>query len=190
MEKHNHDDRVLFGFWIYLMTDLLMFAVLFATFIVLRESTFGAITMREIFNPPFVLVETLILLTSSLTCGLGVFFLHQKKLSQSLVLLSVTALLGLSFICMEVYEFRVLIIEGNTPQNSAFLSAFFSLVGLHGLHISIGFIWLIIMIYQLFQKGLTHSNIRKTVMAGIFWHFLDVVWIFIFTIVYLFGAII
>ena len=106
------------------------------------------------------------------------------------MLLFITALLGLSFIFMEVYEFRELIIEGNTPQKSAFLSAFFSLVGLHGLHISIGFIWLIIMIYQLFQRGLTHSNLRKTVMAGIFWHFLDAVWIFIFTIVYLFGAII
>ena len=189
MEKHNHDDRVFFGFWIYLMTDLLMFAVLFATFMVLRDSNFGAITMREIFNPPFVLVETLILLTSSLTCGLGVLYLQRKEKNIALTLLSITALLGLAFVCMEVYEFRELLIEGNTPQRSSFLSAFFSLVGLHGLHISIGFTWLVIMIYQLYKKGLTHSNIRKSIMAGIFWHFLDVVWIFIFTIVYLFGGI-
>lgn len=171
------------------MTDLLMFAVLFATFIVLRDSTFGAITMKEIFNPPFVLVETMILLTSSLTCGLGVLYLHRKKLNLALTLFSTTVLLGLAFLAMEVYEFRELIVEGNTPQSSAFLSSFFSLVGLHGLHISIGVIWLIIMIYQLLKKGLTHSNVRKSVMASIFWHFLDVVWIFIFTIVYLFGAI-
>lgn len=190
MEKHNHDDRVLFGFWIYLMTDLLMFAVLFATFIVLRDSTFGAITMREIFNPTFVLTETVILLVSSLTCGLGVLYLRKSNINFATILLSVTVLLGVSFLAMEIYEFRELVIEGNTPQRSAFLSSFFSLVGLHGLHISIGVIWLVIMIYQLLKKGITHSNLRKTVMAGIFWHFLDIVWIFIFTIVYLFSAII
>jgi cytochrome o ubiquinol oxidase subunit 3 len=190
MEKHNHDDRVFLGFWIYLMTDLIMFAVLFATFIVLRESTISTATIREIFNPPFVLTETLLLLTSSFTCGLGILSLHKKKLNVGVSMFLVTIILGLLFLGMEIYEFYELIIEGNTPQASAFLSSFFSLVGMHGLHISIGIIWLIIMMISLLKKGLTHSNIRKSIMASTFWHFLDVVWIFIFTIVYLFGGII
>ena len=188
MRKHG-DDRVLLGFWIYLMTDLIMFGVLFATFIVLRDNTFGAISIQEIFNPPFVLVETLILLTSSFVCGLGVLSLHNKNLSRGIFMFLVSVVLGFAFLGMELYEFYELVSEGNVPQASAFLSSFFSLVGMHGIHIAIGSIWFIIMIYQLTKRGLTHSTMRKSVMAGIFWHFLDVVWIFIFTIVYLMGGI-
>ncbi len=189
MKKHNTDDRVAFGFWIYLMTDLLMFAVLFATFIVLRDSTHGKITIEEIFNPPFVLTETLILLLSSFTSGLAVLFFHQEKLRKGIVFFITTILLGFAFLAMEIYEFNNLISEGNGPDKSAFLSSFFTLVGTHGLHISIGTLWLVIMTVQILRRGLTLSNVRKATMAGIFWHFLDVVWIFIFTIVYLFGGI-
>lgn len=189
MEKQLHDDRVSFGFWIYLMTDLLMFAVLFAVFMVLRNSTYGSASISEIFNPPFVLTETLILLTSSFVCGIAVLSLRKNNTKEAVGLLGLTIFLGLIFLCMEVYEFMHLVAEGNLPQKSAFLSSFFTLVGTHGLHIAIGSFWLLIMMIQLLRRGPTHSNVRKTVMAGIFWHFLDVVWIFIFTIVYLFGGI-
>lgn len=172
------------------MTDLIMFGVLFATFMVLRESTFDAITIKEIFNPPFVLTETLLLLVSSLTCGLGILSLHKKNLNMGIGMFLVTVILGLAFLGMELFEFNELFVEGNVPQKSAFLSSFFTLVGMHGLHIAIGSVWLLIMIYQLAKKGLTHANIRKSMMVSIFWHFLDVVWIFIFTIVYLFAGII
>lgn len=183
------NDKVFFGFWIYLMTDLLMFAVLFAVFTVLRNNTFGGASIEEIFNPPFVLTETLILLTSSFTVGLAVLFLHKNAKEHALFLLAITVLLGIIFLGMEIHEFRSLVVEGSTPQKSAFLSSFFTLVGTHGLHIAIGSLWIVIMIYKLFKNGLSESNIRKATMAGIFWHFLDVVWIFIFTIVYLFGGI-
>lgn len=187
--KKHHDDKVFLGFWIYIMTDLIMFGVLFATFIVLRESTYGAISIRDIFNPPFVLTETLILLTSSFTCGLGVLSLHNKNLNMAIGMFLLTIFLGLTFLAMEIYEFYELISHGYSPQTSAFLSSFFSLVGMHGIHIAIGIVWFSIMIGAFLKNGLTHANLRKSLMAGIFWHFLDVVWIFIFTIVYLFAGI-
>ena len=187
--KHESQDNVTFGFWLYLMTDLLMFAVLFATFAVLKNSTFGGITIREIFNGPFVLGETLILLTSSFICGLAVLYAVRGDKKKVIVLLSLTLLLGIAFISMEISEFSHLISEGNTFQKSAFLSSFFTLVGTHGMHILIGCLWIVIMIIQIFRRGLTPSNIRKTMMAGLFWHFLDIVWIFIFTIVYLMGGL-
>jgi len=189
MEKHHQNDRTALGFWLYLMTDLLMFAVLFAVYAVLRDNTFGAISIKQIFDPPFVLVETFILLTSSFTSGLGVLFLRQGEKRKALIFLVTTLLLGLIFIGMEVYEFAKLASEGYTPQTSAFLSAFFTLIGFHGLHIAAGSLWLGIMINQILKHGTTISNIRKTTLLGTFWHFLDIVWIFIFTIVYLFGGI-
>lgn len=188
MEK-KVDDRTQFGFWLYLMTDLLMFAVLFAVFAVLRNNTNGGIAIDEILNPPFVLIETMILLTSSFTCGLGALFLSKEKKREGLTLLLITVVLGLSFLGMEIFEFNELIREGFGPQRSAFLSSFFGLVGTHGLHITTGTLWLSIMIVQVARRGTTHSNIRKVTLATTFWHFLDLVWIFIFTIVYLMGGV-
>lgn len=183
-------DRVFFGFWIYMMTDLLMFAVLFATYAVLRDNTFGGITISEIYDPPFVLTETLILLTSSFTCGLAVLFASQNDKKKTLLFLLPTAFLGLAFLGMELYEFSHLFLEGHTFQKSAFLSAFFTLLGFHGLHIIAGTFWITILIIHIYLRGIVENNVRKIKMMGIFWHFLDVVWIFIFTVVYLFGVVI
>lgn len=189
MNNTHSKDKVFLGFWIYMMTDLLMFAVLFATFAVLRDATHGGITIAEIFDPPFVLAETIVLLTSSFTIGIALLFAHQKNRVKTLLLLSITAVLGLIFLGMEVFEFSHLISEGHTPQESAFLSSFFTLLSFHGLHILAGTIWMVILMVHVYIKGIIDLNIRKLQMLGVFWHFLDVVWIFIFTIVYLLGGI-
>ncbi len=190
MDKHEfNNEKTQFGFWVYLMTDLLMFAALFATFAVLRKNTFGGPSGRDLFNLQFALTETLILLTSSFTCGLGIIFAQKKKVKQTVIFFGITFLLGISFLGMEIYEFSHLITDGNSPQRSAFLSSFFTLVGTHGLHITSGLLWMIILFIQIFRKGLTDSNLRKLTLLSIFWHFLDIVWIFIFTIVYLMGAV-
>lgn len=177
------------GFWIYLMTDIVLFATLFATYAVLRESTFGGPGGKELFDTPFVLAETLILLISSFTCGLAIIALHRQNKTQVLAWFLVTFLLGVAFLVMEITEFRHLLHEGNGWQRSGFLSAFFALVGTHGLHILVGLLWMLIMGMQVLKKGITHNTSRRLVLLGMFWHFLDVVWIFIFSIVYLMGVV-
>lgn len=189
MHKEGSKDKVFLGFWIYMMTDLLMFAVLFAVYAVLRNATNGGITISEIFDPPFVLVETLVLLTSSFTVGLAVLYASALDKGKTLLYLVLTLLLGIVFLGMEVYEFSHLFSEGYSYTDSAFLSAFFTLLSFHGLHILAGSIWTLILITFTLRNGLIDSYIRKIKLIGIFWHFLDVVWIFIFTIVYLFGGI-
>ncbi len=184
MEKTS-DEKTIFGFWVYLMTDLLMFAALFATFVVLRNNTAGGASGSELFNLPFVLTETLILLTSSFTCGLAILAVHKGEKSQAMFWLCATFLLGLSFLAMEISEFSQLVSEGHTPSQSAFLSAFFTLVGTHGLHILAGLFWLGVLLIGLFKSTLNSGLMRKLTLFSLFWHFLDVVWIFIFTIVYL-----
>lgn len=183
------DDKVNFGFWVYLMTDCILFASFFATYAVLRNNTFGGPSAGDLFHLPPVLLETLILLTSSFTCGLAVLALRQEKVKQVIAWFSVTFLLGASFLFMELNEFRDLIASGNDWQRSGFLSAFFTLVGAHGIHIFVGLVWIILLMWQLVRKGLVRSTARRIMMLSIFWHFLDVIWIFIFTIVYLMGAI-
>ena len=177
------------GFWIYLMTDIVLFATLFATFAVLRGSTFGGPSGKELFDMPFVLIETLILLTSSFTCGLAIIALHRQNKTQVLSWFAVTFLLGAAFLVMEVTEFSALLAEGNGWQRSGFLSSFFALVGTHGIHILIGLLWMLVMGVQLMRKGITHHTSRRLILLGMFWHFLDIVWIFIFTIVYLTGVV-
>ncbi|HVZ12271.1 MAG TPA: cytochrome o ubiquinol oxidase subunit III [Patescibacteria group bacterium] len=192
-EKLHHEDEktdiVKFGFWIYLMTDLLMFAVLFAAYAVLRDNNFGGITIREIFNPPFVLGETLLLLTSSFTCGLAIVFANQENKKMVVSFLTLTLILGLGFLSMEFSEFAKLFGEGQTPQRSAFLSSFFTLTGTHGLHIIVGCFWIIVMLAKIVRSGLSVGTARKLTLFSLFWHFLDIVWIFIFTIVYLMGGL-
>lgn len=187
MDKETHNKTVL-GFWIYLMTDLTMFAALFAAFAVLRGNTFGGPAARDIINLPYVLIETLILLLSSFTCGIGVQAANNENKKSALVFLYSTFILGLSFVGMEIFEFIHLFQEGNTFQRSAFLSSYFSLVGTHGIHISVGLLWMFILFIYILKKGFTEGLIRKLTLLGIFWHFLDIVWIFIFAIVYLIGA--
>lgn len=182
-------DKTVFGFWAYLMTDCLLFAGLFATFIVLRQGTAGGPSGAELFSLQFVLVETILLLTSSFTSGLGILYAHTGKLKPALYWFAATFVLGAAFLGMELTEFSTLIHEGHDWTTSAFLSAFFTLVGTHGAHIAVGLLWMLILLPRVAMKGLTKSNIKRLTLLSLFWHFLDVIWIFIFTIVYILGAI-
>ena len=181
-------EKAEFGFWLYLMTDIILFASLFATYMILRNNIAGGEASAELFDPKFALAETIILLLSSFTCGLAVLFLRFKNKIASLAMLVATLLLGLAFITLELYEFKLLIGEGQSWQTSAFLSAFFTLVGTHGFHIIVGLLWCGTMILYVAKKGTTKDSLRRMTLFSLFWHFLDLVWIFIFTIVYL-GAL-
>lgn len=187
LRKHEAegDDRVLFGFWVYLMTDLLMFAVLFAVYAVLRNNTAGGPGGSELFSLPIALTNTLILLTSSFTCGIGMIAARRGQKNQVLAWFGVTFLLGAAFLGLELYEFAELIHEGHTMSTNAFLSSFFVLVGTHGLHITSALIWAAVTWIFIAKRGLDKHLVRKLATLSLFWHFLDIVWIFIFTIVYL-----
>ncbi len=188
--EHTADSRGLFGFWVYIMSDCVLFASLFATYAVLRTSTHGGPTTYDLFNMPFVLTETLILLTSSFTYGLVSLYSHHRASKWKLLSwLGVTFVLGVAFLLMEVTEFRNLILEGNGPDRSAFLSAFFTLLGTHGLHVFFGLLWMVSLFIQIVKHGIIPITVKKIATLGLFWHFLDIIWIFIFTIVYLMGVI-
>ena len=179
----------LLGFWIYLMSDALIFATLFATFGVLSSSFAGGANPHEIFDLRIVAVNTAVLLVSALTCGLSMISMQSNKLRATQIWLIVTALLGIAFVSIELSEFHHLIVDGATPQRSAFLSAFFTLVSTHGLHVSFGVIWIAVMLFQLAQRGLHVENRRRLLCLSMFWHFLDVIWIGVFTFVYLLGVL-
>jgi len=182
-------NKTTLGFWLYLMTDCVLFGTLFATFAVLHSNTFGGPSGRELFNLPFVLTETLILLTSSFTCGLALLAMHSRRKQATLVALAVTGVLGIVFLGMELHEFASLVHEGNSWQRSGFLSAFFTLVGTHGLHIASGLLLAIVLFWQILRQGFTPHITRRLTLFSLFWHFLDIIWIFIFTFVYLIGGI-
>lgn len=188
LTKHHEaeaNDRVMFGFWVYLMTDLLMFAVLFAVYAVLHGNTLGGPSGRELFSPSLALAETLILLTSSFTAGLGMIAARRGSKSQVLVWFGITFALGLAFLSLELKEFAEFIHEGHTLSVNAFLSSFFVLVGTHGLHITSGLLWMGTTLVFVVKRGLNTHLVRKLSLLSLFWHFLDIVWIFIFTVVYL-----
>ncbi|KPD03506.1 cytochrome o ubiquinol oxidase subunit III [Moellerella wisconsensis] len=190
--EHGHHDAgatKVFGFWIYLMSDLILFASLFATYVVLSGGTAGGPSGKDIFSLKFVLGETFLLLFSSITYGFAMLAMHKGKVATVNLWLFVTFLLGLGFVIMEVYEFHELISEGYGPDRSGFLSAFFALVATHGLHVTAGLVWIIIMMIQVSCRGLTQVNQTRLNCLSLFWHFLDVVWICVFTVVYLLGAI-
>jgi cytochrome o ubiquinol oxidase subunit 3 len=187
--RRQDDSKAIFGFWVYIMTDCVLFAGLFATYAVLHNNTFGGPSGRELFSLPFVLTETLLLLTSSFTCGLAMLAAYRKDKALVIFWFGVTFLLGLAFLTMELTEFRHLAAEGNSWRRSGFLSSFFTLVGTHGLHITVGLSWMVVMVTKVLRGGLTSANIRRLTLLSLFWHFLDIIWIFIFTIVYLLGAI-
>lgn len=188
-EIRRSDDSPLFGLWVYLMTDGMLFASLFATFAVLRNSTFGGPSGAELFSLPFALLETLILLTSSFTIGVAMWFAHKRNVRAVLLWVGMTFILGALFLSMELQEFRHLVQEGQSWRQNAFLSSFFTLVGTHGLHIIAGLIWCVFVVSQIIHKGLDSVRVKRLAMLAMFWHFLDVIWIFIFSIVYLFGVI-
>lgn len=179
----------LLGFWIYLMTDALIFATLFATYGVLARAFAGGPGPAELFELPLVAVNTGLLLVSSVTYGMAMMDMQAGKVRGVQAWLAVTGLLGAAFIGVELYEFSHLIAEGAGPQRSAFLSAFFTLVGTHGLHVAFGLLWIGVMIVQVGQRGLIPANRRRLTCLSMFWHLLDVVWIGVFTFVYLLGVL-
>ncbi|MCY4328569.1 MAG: cytochrome o ubiquinol oxidase subunit III [Endozoicomonadaceae bacterium] len=182
---HNQSDTNVYGFWVYIMSDCILFACLFATFAVLHNNTYGGPSAKELFSLPFVFVETMALLTSSFTCGLMMLALHHNKRKLAFITLALTFLLGASFVFMELKEFHSLVAEGHDWQRSAFLSSFFTLVGTHGLHVSLGLLWLIVLAIQLGIHGINNTTMTKMRTFSLFWHFLDIIWILLFTIVYL-----
>lgn len=177
------------GFWVYLMTDCVLFASLFATYAVLRNGTAGGPTGADIFELDFVLTETLLLLTSSLTSGLALVGIRTGNKRMVGLMLAATFVLGAAFLFMELSEFTKLATEGHSWQASAFLSAFFTLVGTHGLHISVGLLWILALARSLVTRGITNAFHKRLALFSLFWHFLDIIWIFIFTLVYLLGVI-
>ncbi|PAL25151.1 cytochrome o ubiquinol oxidase subunit III [Sphingopyxis sp. GW247-27LB] len=191
LDEHAHPEghSTMLGFWIYLMSDCLIFAILFACYAVLGGNYAAGPAPKDLFELPLVALNTAMLLISSITFGFAVLQMQQGKVRGTQIWLAVTALFGAAFLAIELYEFRHLIHIGATPQRSAFLSAFFTLVGTHGLHVTFGIVWLITLMVQLNKHGLIAANKRRVMCLSMFWHFLDVVWIGVFTIVYLMGML-
>ena len=190
-DAHSHGDHEslkILGFWIFLVTDCFMFATLFAAYMVLRTHIDGGPTGKELFEVPGFTAETFILLTSSFTSGLGTLCMKKGNVKGLIGWLIVTVILGAAFVGLEISEFTKMALEGATISRSAFLSAFFILVGTHGLHVSVGIIWMIGIIIQMSRHGITAVTTRKVFIVGLYWHFLDIVWIFLFTVVYLMGV--
>ncbi len=181
--------KTVLGFWMYLMTDCILFATLFSTYAVLHNNTFGGPSSHELFSLSTAFIETMILLFSSVTCGFGMLAAVKSKKNQVIAWFAISFLLGASFVAMEIHEFSHLIHEGNSWTRSAFLSSFFTLVGTHGFHVSVGLFWMSVMLAQVLFLGITIDTFRRLVLFSMFWHFLDLVWIFIFTFVYLMGVI-
>ena len=191
-DDHEHADSngaTILGFWIYLMSDALIFASLFAMFGVVSTSYAGGPIPREIFDLKLVALNTALLLASSITFGEAMPHMEAGRVGPTRAWLAITGLLGLAFLGIELYEFGQLIAEGASPQRSAFLSAFFTLVGTHGAHVAVGLIWLTVMLIQLRRHGLSLPMKRRLICLSMFWHFLDIIWIGVFTFVYLYGVI-
>jgi cytochrome o ubiquinol oxidase subunit 3 len=189
-EEHGHaEDTTMLGFWIYLMSDSLIFAVLFATYGVLGHRYAAGPSPAALFDLPLIALNTALLLFSSITYGLAMLEVERRRMGMTLFWLGVTGLFGLGFLVIELYEFTHLIEEGAGPQRSAFLSSFFALVGTHGLHVTFGIVWLVTLMFQLPMHGFIPDNHRRLMCLGMFWHFLDVIWIGVFTFVYLMGVL-
>jgi cytochrome o ubiquinol oxidase subunit 3 len=187
-EDHHPENGTLLGFWIYLMSDCLIFAALFATYGVLGTSYAGGPSQAELFKLPTVALNTSMLLFSSITYGFAMLAMAKGNKGATLIWLAITGLFGAAFVGLELQEFGELIRDGASPQRSAFLSSFFALVGTHGLHVSVGVVWLITLMVQVAQKGLIPANRRRLMCLSLFWHFLDVIWIGVFSFVYLIGV--
>jgi cytochrome o ubiquinol oxidase subunit 3 len=187
--KHHPENGTLLGFWLYLMSDCLIFAVLFAVYGVLGRSYAAGPSGADLFDLQLVAINTSMLLLSSITYGFAMIAMQKRKVAAVQGWLAVTGLFGLAFLGLELYEFAHLIHEGAGPQRSAFLSSFFALVGTHGLHVTFGVIWLVTLMAQVGKHGLTPENRRRLLCLSMFWHFLDVVWIGVFTFVYLMGVL-
>jgi cytochrome o ubiquinol oxidase subunit 3 len=190
-DEHEHAEggSTMLGFWIYLMSDCLIFAMLFATYGVLGGNYAAGPAPKDLFDLPLVAVNTSMLLLSSITYGFAMLAMQSERVAVLQLWLAVTALFGLCFVGIELHEFAGMIREGATPERSAFLSSFFTLVGTHGLHVSVGLVWLATLMLQVAQHGLIEANRRRLMCLSMFWHFLDVIWIGVFTFVYLMGML-
>ena len=191
LDEHDHPEghSTILGFWIYLMSDCLIFAILFACYAVLGGNLAAGPGPKDLFELPLVALNTAMLLFSSITYGFAMLAMQRQAKGQMLVWLAITGLFGAAFLGIELYEFSNLIHEGATPQRSAFLSAFFTLVGTHGLHVTFGLVWLVTLMVQVSRHGLILANQRRLMCLSLFWHFLDVIWIGVFTFVYLLGML-
>ena len=190
-DEHDHPEgsSTLLGFWLYLMSDCLVFAVLFATFGVLGANYAAGPSPKDLFELPLVALNTTMLLLSSITYGFAMLVMEKGRIGQLQAWLAITGIFGACFIGIELYEFSHMIHDGATPQRSAFLSSFFTLVSTHGLHVTVGLVWLVTLMTQVAQRGLIQANKRRLMCLSMFWHFLDVVWIGVFTFVYLMGML-
>jgi cytochrome o ubiquinol oxidase subunit 3 len=177
-----------YGFWIFLLSDIILFSAFFATYAVLAGATADGPSGRQIFDLGNVEIETACLLLSSFCCGLASIGAGLRNKAMFHAAMAVTFILGAAFIVLEVKEFAGLVAAGNGPQRSAFLSAFFALVGCHGLHVSVGLLWLLTMMAQVFAKGFREDILRRILCFSLFWHALDIVWVAVFTVVYVIGA--
>lgn len=186
---HPEGHSTMLGFWIYLMSDCLIFAMLFAVYAVIGANYAAGPAPKDLFDLPLVALNTSMLLLSSITYGFAMLAMVKNRTAQMQIWLAITGVFGLCFLGIELYEFAHLIHLGATPQRSGFLSAFFVLVGTHGLHVTFGIIWLVTLMIQVWRKGLTPANKRRLMCLSLFWHFLDVIWIGVFTFVYLFGML-
>ncbi len=177
------------GFWLYLMSDCLIFATLFATYGVLGRSYAAGPTPKELFDLPGIAVNTAMLLFSSITYGFAMLEMDRDRVKQTQIWLAVTGLFGAAFVALEIREFVHLFHEGAPPWRSAFLSSFYTLVSTHGLHVSMGILWLVVLMVQVGKRGLIVENKRRLMCLSMFWHFLDLIWIGVFTVVYLMGVL-
>src|ERR1700752_2942383 len=178
---------VAYGLWIFLLSDFVLFSGLFAAYAVLSGNTAGGPTGAELFNLPNVFIETMCLLFSSYTCGLGALSAERRQPGRFLVFAALTFVLGAAFLAIEASEFAGMVEKGAGPGRSGFLSAFFTLVGTHGVHVTSGLIWLIYLVAQVIVKGLRAAVLRRLLCWSLFWHALDIVWVGVFTLVYLMG---
>jgi cytochrome o ubiquinol oxidase subunit III len=191
LDEHDHPEgsSTMLGFWIYLMSDCLIFAILFATFGVLGGNYAAGPSPKDLFDLKLVALNTSMLLLSSITYGFAMLSMQDGRIGGTQAWLAITALFGMAFVGIELYEFHHMILEGATPQRSGFLSAFFTLVSTHGLHVTSGLIWMFTLMVQVARFGLTAANRRRLMCLSLFWHFLDVIWIGVFTFVYLMGVL-
>ena len=191
LEEHHHEEgaSTMLGFWIYLMSDCLIFAILFACYAVLGGNYAAGPSPKDLFDLKLIALNTAMLLFSSITYGFAMISMQENRVGAMQGWLAVTGLFGLAFLGIELYEFHHLIEIGATPQSSAFLSAFFTLVGTHGLHVTFGLVWLVVLMVQVSRIGLIQANRRRLMCLSLFWHFLDVIWIGVFTFVYLMGML-
>lgn len=185
---HDTYSKDIFGFWLYLMSDFILFATLFASYIVLHNNTYGGPSAGEIFHLPFTLIQTVILLCSSFTSGFAGAWAHRKNKKWTVIFFGMTFILGIAFMGMEFTEFSRLIRSGNNWTRSGFLSAYFTIVGTHGVHMIFAILWTLVLLPPVFRDGITTVSLRRLTSLRMFWQFLNIVWVFIFTIIYLMGG--